>query len=181
MTRLIRQISSSFFYCVDIILQIINTSGQSSCLQIQRPGFDSRRYQIFWEVVGLERGPLSHVSTIEELLEIIRHSDSGLENRDYGRRNPSRWSRATLYPQTLALTSATSVGRSVGIVRWWTQVTEFKCCSPVDSHHQRNTETDLFHSFWVPPSLPRPTKWYIVKQIWKAMAMKHIIGLDHFG
>jgi hypothetical protein len=31
-------------------------------------GFDSRRYQIFWEVVGLERGPLSLMSTIEELL-----------------------------------------------------------------------------------------------------------------
>jgi hypothetical protein len=31
-------------------------------------GFDSRHYQIFWEVVGLERGPLSLVSTIEELL-----------------------------------------------------------------------------------------------------------------
>jgi hypothetical protein len=33
------------------------------------PGFDSRRYQIFWEVVGLERGPLSLVRVIEELLE----------------------------------------------------------------------------------------------------------------
>jgi hypothetical protein len=32
------------------------------------PEFDSRHYQIFWEVVGLERGPLSHASTIEELL-----------------------------------------------------------------------------------------------------------------
>jgi hypothetical protein len=28
-------------------------------------------------------------------------------------------------PQTLALTSLTSGGRSVGIVRWWTQATEF--------------------------------------------------------
>jgi hypothetical protein len=27
------------------------------------------RYQIFLELVGLERDPLSHVSTIEELLE----------------------------------------------------------------------------------------------------------------
>jgi hypothetical protein len=36
---------------------------------VQKSGFDSRRYQIFGEVVGLERGPLSHVSTIEELLE----------------------------------------------------------------------------------------------------------------
>jgi hypothetical protein len=33
--------------------------------QIQRPGFDSRRYQIFWEVVGPERGTLSLVSTTE--------------------------------------------------------------------------------------------------------------------
>jgi hypothetical protein len=28
------------------------SSGQSSWLQIHRPGFDSRHYQIFWEVVG---------------------------------------------------------------------------------------------------------------------------------
>jgi hypothetical protein len=30
---------------------------------------NSRRYQIFGEVVGLERGPLSLVSTTEELTE----------------------------------------------------------------------------------------------------------------
>jgi hypothetical protein len=39
--------------------------------------------------VGLERGPLSVVSTIEELLE-IKSSGSGLENRDYSRRDSSR-------------------------------------------------------------------------------------------
>ena len=33
------------------------------------PGFDPRRYQIFCVVVGLERGPLSLVRSIEELLE----------------------------------------------------------------------------------------------------------------
>jgi hypothetical protein len=38
--------------------------GQSSWLQIQSSGFDFWRYQIFW-VVGLERGPLSLVSTTE--------------------------------------------------------------------------------------------------------------------
>jgi hypothetical protein len=32
-------------------------------------GFDPRRYQIFWVVVGLERGPLSLVRSTEELLE----------------------------------------------------------------------------------------------------------------
>jgi hypothetical protein len=32
------------------------------------PEFDSRRFQIFWEAVGLERGPLSLVRTTEEVL-----------------------------------------------------------------------------------------------------------------
>jgi hypothetical protein len=44
------------------------SSGQSSWLQIRRPGFDSRHYQKN-KVVGLERGPLSLVSTTEELLD----------------------------------------------------------------------------------------------------------------
>jgi hypothetical protein len=45
------------------------SSGQSSWLQIQSSGFDFRCYQILREVVGLERGPLSLVSTTEELLD----------------------------------------------------------------------------------------------------------------
>jgi hypothetical protein len=44
------------------------SSGQSSWLQIRRPKFDSRHYQKK-KVVGLERGPLSLVSTTEELLD----------------------------------------------------------------------------------------------------------------
>jgi hypothetical protein len=60
------------------------SSGQSSWLQIQRCGFDSRRY------VGLERGPLSLMSTIEELLVLGRKSSgSGPEIQDYGRRDQS--------------------------------------------------------------------------------------------
>jgi hypothetical protein len=43
------------------------SSGQSSWLQIQRPGFDSRHYHK--KLVDLERGPLSLVSTTEELLD----------------------------------------------------------------------------------------------------------------
>jgi hypothetical protein len=65
--------------------------------------------------VGLERGPLSLVSTIEELLE-RKSSGSGLESRDYGRRDPPRRSPVILYPQKLSLTLPTSGGRSVGIV-----------------------------------------------------------------
>jgi hypothetical protein len=53
--------------------------------------------------VGLERGPLSLISTIEELLG-RKSSGSGLENRD---------------------SSPTSGGRSVGIVCLRTKATEF--------------------------------------------------------
>jgi hypothetical protein len=60
-------------------------------------------------IPGTTRGPLSLVSTIEELLE-RKSSGSGLENRYYGHR---------------ILTSLTSGGRSIGIVGSRTQATEF--------------------------------------------------------
>jgi hypothetical protein len=60
------------------------SSGQSPWLQIERSGFSSWGYRIFLEIVGLERGPLSLVSTIEE------RSCSALEIREYGSRDPSR-------------------------------------------------------------------------------------------
>jgi hypothetical protein len=46
-------------------------------------GFDSLRYQIFREIVGLKRVPLSLVSTIEELLE-RKSIGCVLEIREYG-------------------------------------------------------------------------------------------------
>jgi hypothetical protein len=75
--------------------------------------------------VGLERGPLSLMSTIEELLG-RNSSGSGLEIREYGRRDLSRRPRGIIYPQKLALTSPKSGGRSVGIVRSRIQVTELE-------------------------------------------------------
>jgi hypothetical protein len=53
---------------------------------VRVPGFDSRRYEI-WEVVGLERGPLSLMSTTEELLG-RKSSGFGMQSREYGRRDP---------------------------------------------------------------------------------------------
>jgi hypothetical protein len=50
------------------------------------PEFDSRHYK---KVVSLQRGPLSLVSTTEELL-ISNSSGSGLESREYGPRDSSR-------------------------------------------------------------------------------------------
>jgi hypothetical protein len=66
----------------------------------RRSGFDSRRYQIFWEVVGVcngvhsascvqLRGYLAPVYKAEDTAVGIRHSDT----------------RDTVYPQKLALTS----------------------------------------------------------------------------
>jgi hypothetical protein len=79
---------------------------------------------MFCQVVGQERGPLSLVSAIEELLG-RKGSGSGLEIQEYGRMDPSRWPHGNLYPQKLALTSPASGGRSVDIVRSRTQASEF--------------------------------------------------------
>jgi hypothetical protein len=70
------------------------SSGQCPWLQIHRSGLDSWRYEIVWEVVGLERGSLSLVSTTEEPLG-KKSSGSGLRNRDCGRRDPPHWPRNT--------------------------------------------------------------------------------------
>jgi hypothetical protein len=132
---------------------LVWSSGQSSWLQIQRSGSESRRYQIFWEVVALERGPLSLVSTTEELRG-RKSSGSGLESREYGRRDTSRWPRGTLYQQTLALTSPTSSGSSVGIVRSRTQATEFVCLFYNDwSRKPRIRHVGIRHADHTTPSI----------------------------
>jgi hypothetical protein len=64
------------------------------------------------------------MSAIEELLG-RKGIGSGLENRKYWRRDPSRWTHGTRYPQKVALSSPTNGGRSVGIVRLRTHATEF--------------------------------------------------------
>jgi hypothetical protein len=64
-----------------------------------------------------------------------KSTGSCLGNREYGRRDSSRWPRGTLYPQNLALNSLTSGGRSVGIVRSRTQATEFSCTSRITWCH----------------------------------------------
>jgi hypothetical protein len=115
-------------------------------------GFDSRRYQIFWEVVDLERGPLSLVSTIEELLG-RKSSVSALERREYGTREPSPWPRGTPQsPNVGTIFAISGCCHSVGIVRLRTQTTEFSLslslslciltlpyiCLTVDSNRQYN-------------------------------------------
>jgi hypothetical protein len=71
------------------------STGQSSWLLIQRPVFDYRHDQFFWDVVGLERGPLSLVNTTEELLK--RSGGSGLENLHNSRRGSAALTTRHLY------------------------------------------------------------------------------------
>jgi hypothetical protein len=114
-----RLISKYYFWIVCAVRPPLWSSDQSSWLQIRRALQEKKK------VVGLERGPLSLVSTTEELLG-RNSSGSGLESREYGRRHSSRWPRSTLYPQKkLALTSLTSGGRSVRIARLRTEATKF--------------------------------------------------------
>jgi hypothetical protein len=66
--------------------------------------------------VGLERGPLSLVSTVVELLE-RKSISSGLEIREYGRKDPLLRPREALSDKR----------RSVGIVRLRTKAMELIC------------------------------------------------------
>jgi hypothetical protein len=103
----------SILYIYIFTLPPLWSSGHSSWLQIQ-----------MWEVVGLERGPLSLVSTIVELLQ-RKSSGSGLET-EITAVGIRRADHATLlYPQKLTLTSPTNSGHFVGIVRSRTQATEY--------------------------------------------------------
>jgi hypothetical protein len=104
-TNLLKTRSCKLFILRNFVGPPLWSSGQSSWLQIKRSGFDSRCYQIFREAVNLERGHLSLVSTIEELLG-RNSSGSGLENQEYG-----LWIRCTDHttsstPKKLALTLA---------------------------------------------------------------------------
>jgi hypothetical protein len=76
------------------------------------------------KVVGLERGPLSLVSTTEELFyRKVAAPVYKTENTAVGIRHSDHVAPSIL--QKLAITSPTSGGRSVGIVRSRTQTMEF--------------------------------------------------------
>jgi hypothetical protein len=74
--------------------------------------------------MGLERGPLSLMNTVEKLLERKRNG-SGLETRDYGRRGSVTLTTWHPLSASVGTNFAHWGGRSVGIVRSLIQATEF--------------------------------------------------------
>jgi hypothetical protein len=104
-----------------VSIELVCSSSQSCWLQIQRSRVLFPALPDFLGSIGFGTGPLSLVSTTEELLG-RKSNGSGLECREYGRRVPSRWPRGTLYPQNLSLNSLRSGGRS-----WVFQLVLNKC------------------------------------------------------
>jgi hypothetical protein len=82
------------------------------------------------------------------------------------RRVPSRWPRGTLSPQKLEITSPTSGGRSVGIVRSRTQTVEFSFFN-----HNRLTNIHQHMKQWLPLISPRivPTDRKEITVNWNAL------------
>jgi hypothetical protein len=71
--HLMQRINNCYYLLLFVFFYILTrpplwSSGQSSWLQIRRPGFDARNFQKK-KVVVLERGPPSLVSITEELLD----------------------------------------------------------------------------------------------------------------
>jgi hypothetical protein len=100
----LRHCKNSVFYTRNVFM------GTTSVIEWSE--FDSRRYQIFWEVVGHERSPLSLVSTTEELLE-RKSRGWGLKNQEYGGRDLSRWPRDTFLSANVG-TNLANKRRSLG-------------------------------------------------------------------
>jgi hypothetical protein len=46
------------------------------------------------------------------------------------------------------------------------------CYLPIDLHYQQRQEPDVSHLILVPPGVLGPSWWHILKQSWKALALK---------
>jgi hypothetical protein len=122
--RLSSNLLFQFYHHIIMRRPSVWSSGQCPWLKMQRSGFDSQYYHIFWVVGRNGVYSVSWVSTIEELLG-RKCRGSGLERREHGRRDPSSWPPNTLYTAKVGIKFTDKRGRSVGIIRSRTQATEF--------------------------------------------------------
>jgi hypothetical protein len=141
------------------------------------------------QAVGQEQGPLSLVSTNEELLG-RNSSGSGLENREYGRRDPLRWPRDTLYPWNLPLASPTSGGHSIGMVHSRTKAKElvWTYSMPTRCLPCRSCEEGRYFPPWHPQQQPGErhegnsdhSSWPAVSTVgYSALMLRDVLGNQH--
>jgi hypothetical protein len=81
-----KRIQSSYFLI--LIDSSFSAGVKCSIIYLPTPPFTCEIYAMYSYIS--KRGPFSLVSTIEEVLE-RKCRGFGLENREYGRRDPSRW------------------------------------------------------------------------------------------
>jgi hypothetical protein len=100
------------------------SSGQSSWLKIQRFGFSSLLYEIFWVVVGLE---VVHSTSWVQLRSYFEERVAALVAKAQSTAAGNRHADYVAYNIRKMLTHAslTTYGRSVSIVRSRAQATEF--------------------------------------------------------
>jgi hypothetical protein len=108
-------------YALYTVLRFLRANKRKQTNKLLRPTHMSYRY-MSWS--NLMRVVLALFWKSQLFMCVHIYTWPGLENREYGRRDPSCWPRGTLYLQKLALTSPTSGGLSVGIFRSRTKGTE---------------------------------------------------------
>ena len=59
-------------------------------------------------------------------------------------------------------------------VWYWTYMTLVHS-RPIHEHHQHKPEADMCHLISSYPGLPEPSLQHTIKQIWKAMAIEHLV------
>jgi hypothetical protein len=181
------------------IWPLLWSSGQSSWLQIQKSVFYSRRYQIFREVVGLQRGPNSLVSTIEELLR-RKSSGSGLENRKYCSRGSAAPRYTSLFAIWHQLSRQAAVARSVYFAGGLRPRSFFKIFSKyffrctaeayiIDLATQilqiQACRYEANHTVWIRNEIPRTalnkrhieTQWSIISDIFHIFYSSFYVGM----
>jgi hypothetical protein len=164
------------FYCLYIFIwnRLYGLMVRVPTYRSRDPGFDSRRYRVFWEVVGLDRGLLNLVSITEDLLE-WKSSGSGSRKPSLTAvGDPLRWPRDTLYQQMSTIMRWVGMKQACEI---WKIVNNFTWnLKQTDHVEDIDIQNDLKLLVHLQVSWPIIFKLYV---LWKAWMLKLIRILQY--